>query len=102
MEQHLFGVENDRIAAEQLGLAGNWDIFLMDVQAECVDDIEAIRKEIEDQGHVDVNEILSRFQDFVRPVRLPKGFKMVGMRCLDDPDAEPVYGVVNLLSGLAS
>lgn len=93
-----FGSEKDRIAANQLGLAENYSIFMMGVDiVEHVDEDEfrrAIERAYDENGiwdATDVNQILS---EHLRQVKIPKGWAMVGMSPLG-VDQPAVYGLVD-------
>ena len=96
MSERCWGEVKDHEAARQLGLQeGDHTIFMMSCEVDCVEDIEEVEAEFADQGHVLADEVIAAVQARIQPVRLPKGWVLVGMAPLG-ADGPKRYGIVDL------
>jgi hypothetical protein len=94
MIDRFWGEENDREAAKQLGLGGEYTIFMMGDQAEHLPDIDSVSSEFEQLGLIEPGDVIDAVKDHIQPVLLPPGFALVGLRPVGA--GEPcVYGVVD-------
>lgn len=95
--KRYWGLDADLAAGAQLGLDPTYTIFMMAVEAETMEGVGDEIHQVLGDDLVDASVVVDRVLACVRPVRLPKGFWMVGMAPLGQ--SEPaIYGVVDMSS----
>lgn len=97
MKERFWGEAADRAAAEQMGLEGDYTIFMMGCDADYVEDLQEVEDEFEknDVSLCHPEEVIDAVQERVKSVKLPKGFALVGMVPYGAKDPKH-YGVVDL------
>lgn len=95
----FWGEEIDREAAKQLGLDGNHTVFMMASEADFIDDLQELAERLEEDGRslMSPHELIGEIESSMRRVKLPDGFRMVGMTPVG-ADEPKTYGVVDLTS----
>jgi hypothetical protein len=94
-QQHrAWGQAQDQEAARQLGLQGDYTIFMMSYEVEYMDDLDAIEEEMRDLGVVYPKEVIDAIEERQVFVKLPKGYVLVGMVPTGE-DHPKTYGIVD-------
>jgi len=98
MEKRFWGEQIDQLAANQLELdAAKHTVFMMGSDADHVEDLDEIAEQLEEGGSslMTFNEAVDVVKDHIGRVKLPDGFRLVGMRPIDSTEPR-TYGVVDL------
>lgn len=86
--------EQNKRAAQQLGLGDGFKAFMASASLDYLDDYQTAFEGLEAEGgHFSSDDAIGLVEAHRRDVRLPIGFIYVGMQC---GDGETHYGIVQL------
>lgn len=97
VKESFWGEEIDREATKQLGLDGNHTVFMMANESDFIDDLQELAEKLEEDGNslMSPHEFIGAIEGSMRRVKLPNGFRMVGLTPVGATEPK-TYGVVNL------